>query len=305
MLKCLIIDSCLFYGVVGAGEVGRKYLRQLAREVLGEELAKKIWGRMEIIGDILVIRIPFDVKPEELKPLAERVLKELPYVKSVWGALPGVKGEYRLRDYVHLAGEKRSETIYKEYGCLFKLDITRVYISPSLSYEHYRVAKLVEPGEVVTNMFAGAGLFSIIMAKHAKPKIVYSIDINPDAYQYMVENVKLNKVEDIVIPILGDAAKVIEEKLQNTSDRVLMPYPDIALDYLIYALKALRNKGWIHIYLHVEAGKDEDPVEKAKVIAGEKLEELGVSKYEFRLGRIVRPIAPRKYQVVLDAYVEK
>ncbi|MET1160468.1 MAG: class I SAM-dependent methyltransferase family protein [Thermoprotei archaeon] len=282
----------------------RKYLRQLAREVLGEEIAKKIWGRMEIIGDILVIRVPFDLDPETLKPLAERVLQELPYIKSVWGALPGVKGEYRLRDYVHLAGEKRSETIYKEYGCLFKLDITKVYISPSLSYEHYRVAKLVEPGEVVTNMYAGAGLFSIIMAKHAKPKLVYSIDINPDAYRYMVENVKLNKVEGIVIPILGDAAKVIEEKLRDTSDRVLMPYPDIVLEHLVYAVMAIREKGWIHIYLHVEAGKEEDPVTKGMEIAGEHLASL-VKNYEFRFGRIVRPIAPRKYQIVLDTYVVK
>jgi len=283
--------------------VGRKYLRQLAREVLGEELAEKIWGRMEIIGDILVIRVPFDLKPDTLKPLAERVLKELPYIRSVWGAFPGVRGEYRLRKYVHLAGEKRSETIYKEYGCLFKLDITKVYISPTLSYEHYRVAKLVQPGEVVTNMFAGAGLFSIVMAKHAKPKTVYSIDINPDAYRYMVENVKLNRVEHTVVPILGDAAKVIEEKLAGTSDRVLMPYPDMALDYLIYALKALRMRGWIHIYLHVEADKGEDPVERAKAIAGRKLEELGIRSSEFVYGRVVRPIAPRKYQVVLDTHI--
>ncbi len=277
----------------------------IAKEVLGEELARKIWGRMEIIGDILVIRIPFDVKPEDLKPLAERVLKELPYIKSVWGGLPGVKGEYRLREYIHLAGEKRSETIYKEYGCRFKIDFTKVYISPSLSYEHYRVAQLVEPGETVTNMFAGAGFFSILIAKYSKPKIVYSIDINPDAYRYMVENIKLNKVEDKVVPILGDAAKVIEEKLQNTSDRVLMPYPDIALDYLIYAVKALKDKGWIHIYLHVEAAKEEDPVKKAEEIAREKLEELNVREYTFKYGRIIRPIAPRKYQVVLDTFVYK
>ncbi|OYT40205.1 MAG: methyltransferase [Desulfurococcales archaeon ex4484_58] len=283
----------------------RKYLRKVAREVLGEELAEKIWGRMEIIGDILVIRIPFGVDPEVLKPLAERILRDLPYIKSVWGGLPGVKGDYRLREYIHLAGEKRSETIYKEHGCRFKLDITRVYISPSLSYEHIRIAKLVEPGEIVTNMFAGAGLFSIIMAKHAKPKLVYSIDINPDAYRYMVENIRLNKVEDIVIPILGDAAKVIEEKLANSSDRVLMPYPDIALDYLVYAVKALREKGWIHIYLHIEAGKDVDPIRKGEKKAGKRLEKIGVREYCFKKGRIVRPIAPRKYQVVLDTYVHK
>lgn len=284
----------------------RKYLRALAREVLGDKLAQKIWGRMEIIGDILVIRIPFDVKPDDLKPLAERVLRELPYIKSVWGGFPGVKSEYRLREYIHLAGEKRSETIYKEYGCRFKIDFTKVYISPSLSYEHYRVAKLVKEGEVVTNMFAGAGFFSILIAKYSRPSIVYSIDINPHAYHYMVENIRLNKVEDKVIPILGDAAKVIEEKLRDTSDRVLMPYPDIVLDYLVYAVKALRDKGWIHIYLHVEAKKNMDPIEKAKLVASEKLDQIPfVNKYVFKYGRVIRQIAPRKYQVVIDTFIEK
>lgn len=280
-------------------------MRQLAREVLGEELAEKIWSRMEVVGDILIIRVPFDVDHVVLKKLAERVLSELPYIKSVWGGFPGVRGEYRLREYVHLAGEMRSETIYKEYGCRFKIDITKVYVSTTLSYEHIRVAKLVEPGEVVTNMFAGAGFFSIIIAKYSKPKLVYSIDINPHAYHYMVENIKLNKVEDKVIPLLGDAASIIMEKLVNTSDRVLMPYPDIALEYLIYAVKALRDRGFIHIYLHVEAGRDEDPIDKAKDLAVGRLMEIGVSDYMFKYGRIVRPIAPRKYQVVLDTYVVK
>jgi len=285
--------------------MGRKFLRKIACEVLDRDIVDKIWGRMEIIGDILVIRVPYGLKPDQLKPLAEKLTASLPYVKSVWGAFPGVKGEYRLREYIHLAGEYRSETIYKEHGCLFKIDFTRVYISPTLSYEHRRIAGLVREGEVVTNMFAGAGLFSIVIAKHAKPRVVYSIDINPDAYKYMVENVKLNKVENIVIPILGDAAMVIEEKLINTSDRVLMPYPDIALDYLVYAVKAIKDQGFIHVYLHVDAGKGEDPVVKAFDIVKAKLNELGVNRYDTVYGRIVRTIAPRRYQVVVDAFISK
>ncbi|MCD6301623.1 MAG: class I SAM-dependent methyltransferase family protein, partial [Staphylothermus sp.] len=154
-----------------------KFIRKIAREVLGEENARKIWGRIEIIGDIAVIRVPFDMDSEELVPLAEKIIAELPYVKSVWAGLPGVAGPYRLRKYVHLAGEKRSETIYKEHGCLFKVDITKVYVSPTLNYEHKRVAQQVKPGETVVNMFAGAGFFSIIIAKYSKPKIVHSIDI--------------------------------------------------------------------------------------------------------------------------------
>ncbi|NPA98401.1 MAG: class I SAM-dependent methyltransferase family protein [Crenarchaeota archaeon] len=281
-----------------------KFLKKIAREILGEEKASLIWGRIEIIGDIAVIRIPFGIEPEELKPLAERILQEFKYIKSVWGGLPGVSGPYRLRPYVHLAGEKRSETIYKEHGCLFKIDITKVYVSPTLNYEHRRIASLVQPREIITNMFAGAGFFSIIAAKLSRPKKVYSIDINPDAYHYMVENVRLNKVEDIVEPILGDAAKIIMERLRNTSDRVLMPYPELAIDYLKYAVQALRSKGWIHVYLHIEADRDENPYEMARGIVENKLEKL-VERYRFGTIRKVRTVKPRTYQIVVDAYVEK
>jgi tRNA (guanine37-N1)-methyltransferase len=281
-------------------------LKRLAREVLGEEIARRLWGRIEIIGDIAVIRVPFNMDPYVLKPLAERILEELKYVKSVWAGLPGVSGPYRLRKYVYLAGEKRSETIYKEHGCLFKLNITKVYVSPALNYEHIRIARLVREGEVVTNMFAGAGFFSIIIAKHAKPRRVYSIDINPDAYHYMVENIRLNKVEDIVVPILGDAAKVIEEKLVNTSDRVLMPYPELALDYLIYAVKALRDqRGFIHVYLHIRSGKGEDPLGIGEDMVIDRLKSIGLDKVVVSGKRIVRTVSPRTYQIVLDVYVEK
>lgn len=283
----------------------RKFLKKIAQEVLGLEDAERIWGRMEFIGDILLIRIPFDMDISKLRVLAERVLKEFKYVRSVWGGYPGVKTEYRIREFIHLAGDERSETIYKEHGCLFKIDFRKVYISPTLSYEHARIAKLVENGEVVTNMFAGAGLFSIVIAKHAKPRLVYSIDINPYAYQYMVENIKLNKVENIVIPLLGDAAEIIASQLRNTSDRVLMPYPDIALEYLVHAIEAIRDKGFIHIYLHVSSGRSEDPVKTAIDIVRNKIADLGYNKFMVENGRIVREVAPRRYQVVLDIHIDK
>lgn len=278
-------------------------LRRIARELFGDDLSNRIWKRIEIIGDIAVIRVPFWLKPDDLRPLAHEILRGIPYVKSVWAGLPGVSGEYRLRRYVHLAGEKRSVTIYREHGCSFRLDITKTYISPRLNYEHGRIANLVGKNEIITNMFAGVGLFSIIIAKKARPRRVYSIDINPWAYRYMVENVKLNKVEDIVVPLHGDAARIIEEKLVNTSDRVLMPLPELALDYLEYAIKALRSgKGVIHIYLHVDAAKGENPFKKAEEKLYNKLNELGVKgKVVFK--RKVRMVGPRKYQIVLDTAI--
>lgn len=280
-------------------------LKKIAREVLGEEAAERLWKRVEFIGDLALIRVPLGEDPEKLKPLAEEIIKRFNFVKSVWGALPGVEGAYRLRRHVWLAGEQRSETIYREHGCLFKVDINKVYISPSLNYEHIRVARLVRPGEVVVNMFAGAGLFSIIIAKYSRPRKVYSIDINPDAYNFMVENVFINRVVDIVEPILGDAREVINSRLVSVADRVLMPYPELALDYLVDAVKALREGGgYIHVYLHVHVDRGEHYLEKSKRIVEEKISELGVRKYRVENLRKIRNVGPRLHQTVVDLYVE-
>lgn len=227
--------------------------------------------------------------------MAEELVTRIPYIKSVWLAATPVSGEYKLRSLIHLAGEERSTTIYKEHGCRFIVDVARVFITPRLSYEHLRIARQVKWGEVVVNMFAGAGLFSIIIACKAKPKKVYSIDLNREAYELMKKNAELNRVEDIVEPIHGDAAKVIEERLQGKADRVLMPLPDLAIEYLPYALKALKGKGLVHVYLHIHAPRGVDPVSKAWEIVGENLVEA-----KLLYGRIVRPVGPRRYQVVLD-----
>ncbi|QOR93885.1 class I SAM-dependent methyltransferase family protein [Thermosphaera chiliense] len=282
-----------------------KILRELALKIYGPEKAMEVWKRIEFVGDLAIIRCPLKMTPEELKPLAESILSKFPMVKSVWAGLPGVEGPYRLRRHVHLAGEVRSETIYREHGCVFKVDINKAYVSPALNYEHKRIAKLVRQGETVVNMFAGIGLFSIIIAKYSKPDKVHSIDINPYAFEYMVENIRLNKVENIVIPYLGDAKEIIEKHLLNTADRVLMPYPELALEYFETAVKALKQRaGWIHVYLHVKSLKGKNPLKEAEEAVVKTASSVGVGKYVIENSRIVRNVGPRLVQVVVDLYVE-
>lgn len=270
--------------------------------MLGEDKARLVWARIDVVGDIAVVKVPVTgaLDLEDLKRLGQALVERVGHIRSVWAAATPVSGEYKLRTFIHLAGEERSATIYKEHGCRFKVDIRRVFITPRLNYEHMRVAKLVRPMETVVNMFAGAGLFSIIIACRARPRRVYSIDINEHAYRLMVENVRLNKVEEIVEPIHGDAARVIEDRLQGVADRVLMPLPDLAVEYLPYALKALKpRRGVIHIYLHTHAAKGEEPTLKAWSQVEDRLPQGSRLLYS----RIVRPVGPRRYQVVLDVEV--
>lgn len=280
-------------------------MRRIAEEVLGGEKARLVWSRIDIIGDIAVIKRPFTggVDLEDLKRVAAELVRRLPYIKSVWLAYSPVEGPYKTREFIHLAGEPRSETVYVEHGCRFRVDIRRVFITPRLNYEHIRIARLVEPGEVVVNMFAGAGLFSIIAACKSRPRTVYSIDVNPDAYRFMVENVRLNRVEDVVVPILGDAARVVEERLVRVADRVLMPLPELALEYLPYAVKALRGRGTVHVYLHVHYPRGTDPLKTSERLVGEALKALGV-RYKVVGSRRVRPVGPRTLQTVVDVVVE-
>ena len=279
-------------------------LRQLAREVLGEEEARRIWKRIDIIGDIAIIKAPRGFPLEKMREVAKALIEALPYIKSVWLALGGVEGRYKVRSgLVHLAGERRTETTYREHGCSFKVDIARVFITPRLSYEHRRIAELVEPGEVVVNMFAGVGLFSIIIACKVRNVKIYSIDVNPVAYRLMVKNVRLNKVEDRVVPILGDAARVVEERLRGVATRVLMPLPELALEYLPYALKALKERGHVHVYLHVHYGRGEDPRLEASRLVSQRLSNLGAPHRVIRARR-VRRVGPRIDQIVVDVEVE-
>jgi tRNA (guanine37-N1)-methyltransferase len=116
----------------------------------------------------------------------------------------------------------------------------------------------------------------------------------------MKENVRLNRVYGKVIPLLGDAKEIIEDRLRCVADRVLMPLPEKAFEYLPYALLALKKSGgWIHYYDFEHASKNEDAVEKVKLKVANRLTQLGVN-FEILFGRIVRATGPNWYQVVLD-----
>ena len=274
-------------------------LRARLEGVLTQSELNQLYSSYDIIGDIAVIRVPEPLKPKS-EAIGRAIMELHKHVKTVLMQTGPVHGELRLRRLEWAAGERRTETTHKEFGCLFKVDLGRCYFSPRLLHERMRIARLVSDGEIVINMFAGVGCFSIIIAKHSKVRRVYSIDINPDAIRYLKENAKLNRVSDIVIPILGDSKVVIRERLRGIADRVLMPLPLRAYEYLEYAKEALRSDGgWIHYYDFEHASRCEDPIEKVRRRVEERLNGLGV-EFEVPYGRIIRSVGPRWYQVVLD-----
>ena len=276
-------------------------LRALLRGKLTERELGLVFKSYDVIGDIAVIRVQKQLTHHS-EEIAEALLHQK-NINAVWRQSSPIHGDYRLRDLHWIAGEKKSTTVHKEHGSLFKVDIEKCYFSPRLAFERIRIAKLVKDNETIVNMYSGVGCYSIIIAKHSQAAKIYSIDINPDAIRCMRENILLNRVVGRVSPIEGDANKLVEGTLQGKADRTLMPLPEKAHRYLDHALSSIQPQGgWIHYYDFQHANKKESPVEKTEARVTEKLTRKNID-FELAFARIVRQTGPNWYQVALDIHI--
>ncbi len=277
----------------------KKRLKKILSDIIPTEDLTYIYNSYDFVGDIAILRLT-DASKKYSATIAETVMNLHKNVKTILAQTSPVHGDFRVRKLEYVAGENKTTTIHKESKCMFSVDVEKCYFSPRLFYERMRIAKLVEYDEIILNMFAGVGCFSVIVAKHSNAKKVYSIDVNSLAIHHMQENVRLNGVYGRVIPMFGDAKEVIEKRLCHVADRVLMPLPEKALEYLPYALVALKEVGgWIHYYDFAHAKQDENPMEKVKSKVAEKLRSL-VGDFKIPFGHVVRSTGPNWYQVVLD-----
>jgi len=257
-------------------------------------------GSFDVIGHIAIVEIP-DKTMEEKKKIAELIMSLNKHIKTVLEKKSERKGIYRIREYEFLAGEKNTETQHKEYGCTFILDPTKVYFSPRELTERQRIAEKVKDGETVLVMFSGIAPYAIQIAKkNPNVKKIVCIELNPIAVKYAKMNVRINKVEDKV-EIIEDDVRNIRNELIGTFDRIVMPLPLGAENFLDIAIKYLKDKGVIHFY---NWGKEPNVFENGEKIIEETFKKLGV-KYKILEKRKVLPYAPRKWKVCFDIFVEK
>src|SRR5213594_4706836 len=197
-------------------------LKQVLGSILSQEETAQVYSAFDQIGDIVIIKIPDELMPKK-KLIADAILGNVKTAKAVFAQVSPVRGDYRVRDLEFIAGENRTITEYREHACRFKVDIAKTYFSPRLSTERQRIAAMVGENETIVNMFAGVGTYSVVIAKANKTCRVYSIDSNSAASELDRINAKLNKVQDRVFSICGDAVEVIEASLAGQADGVLMP----------------------------------------------------------------------------------
>jgi tRNA (guanine37-N1)-methyltransferase len=273
---------------------------ELLEDKLPPHLLASLPRAIDFVGEIAIIEVPPEL--EAYKALiGEAILKAHQNVETVLAKAGAVSGTYRLREFSVIAGKPKTETIHKEYGCQFYVDLAKAYFSPRLSYEHNRVSSLVKDGETVIDMFAGVGPFAILIAKTHENVKVYAIDVNLHAVEFLQKNIRLNRVEGKVHPILGDAKQVVEEKLVAMADRVIMNLPEKAIEFVDVSCKAIKPTGGIiHFYTFINAT---DSLENVKLKFIEAVEKCGRKVEKILFSRTVRATAPHEWQAVIDSKI--
>ncbi len=268
--------------------VKRKNFREIVKEIAG---FYPKFADLKIFGDVGVLKLPPSISG--YKKIIGREVARAYRLNSVW-LDKGRAGMERTPDMEALVGNK-SEIELKENGCIFRFDLTKVMFSQGNQYEKIRIAKLVEEEEIILDMFAGIGYFTIPIMKHSRAKKCYAIEINPISYEYLIENIKLNDLENVV-PVLGDSMKVSPE---NFADRVIMGHIRCE-DFIKTAIEALRGEGWIHYHEAVPVKILERPINRIT----KEAESLNAKVTDISM-RKVKNYSPNVYHVVVDARIRK
>ncbi|WP_410509582.1 class I SAM-dependent methyltransferase family protein [Methanosarcina hadiensis] len=268
-------------------------LKEYLKCSLSETELARLPSGWHVLGDIIIVSIPDALDGKKLL-IAEALLSMYPKCRSVVRDF-GIEGQFRQPKRELLLGNE-TETIHKEHGCFFKQDVTKVMYSKGNLGERKRMSRLGK-GEVVVDMFAGIGYFSIPMAVHAGPKKIISIEINPESFAYLKENIRLNHVEDIITPIMGDCSQFAPV---DEADRVIMGYVGTTHHYLEPAMRALKNSGGILHYHetvpeYLAKTRPEERIRKAAEALGKKVEVLET--------RRIKKYSPGVLHVVIDASI--
>jgi tRNA (guanine37-N1)-methyltransferase len=267
------------------------------QELLKNKFTKKelslIPSSQERVGSILILEIPRELIKKETH-LAKAFLETVQGIITVVKKEHFHEGTYRLRKVRVLAGKKTKETTHTESGIKLKLDLEKTYFSARSANERLRISKLIKPNEEILIMFSGAAPYPLVLAKNSSVKKIWGIEINPLAHQYALNNVKLNKLESKIIIQNGDVRELLP-KIKKKFDRIIMPLPKTAEEFLDVALKKAKPNTIIHLYAFLN---ETDISKEAKVIK----EICNQNKHKVRVLRKVKcgQFSPNIFRVCFD-----
>jgi tRNA (guanine37-N1)-methyltransferase len=279
----------------------------------------------ERLGDIVILD---EDDPATAREIADAVVASDIPVKTVVNRDSKVRGELRVRDWEVLVGDD-TETVHREYGCEYLLDVAEVYFSPRLATERHRVAEQIEADERAFDMFAGVGPFVVPFAKRGAD--VVGVDLNERAVEYLRENARRNDVAERVTAIHGDVRDVVSGSSDESdgvstsgasrgwsrpqgsdgvrevapeyadwADRLVMNLPHSADEFLDAAVELAGDDCVVHYYDIQHEDDPFGPGEAAIRAAADPEYEVDVETRH-----VVRSYAPHELNVCLDVRLSR
>lgn len=182
----------------------------ILKSVLPEEHLDEIPTGFTITGHVAHLNLRKEFKPYD-SLIGQVILDKNTKIDCVVDKVSSIATQFRTFPMKVIAGKSDNLIVeQKESNCTFKFDFSKVYWNSRLHTEHDRlVTQYFQPSEVVMDVMAGVGPFSVPAGK--KETIVLANDLNPESYKYLVENIKTNKVNKFVEPFNIDGAVFIKE----------------------------------------------------------------------------------------------
>ena len=247
-----------------------------------------------VVGHVALLHL----NPELMKYATSLGKATLDYnhrLKSVAVRTGPTKGIERRPTYKVVAGSKDTVTVHIENKVRFKFDPIRMTFSGGNKGERIGISRRVKPSECVVDMFSCVGQFALHIAKGNDANVI-AIEINSEAYEFLVENIVINELEDKVTAVLGDCRVVHPTRVAN---RVIMGYLHNTEEFLPYALDTLvKEGGAIHMHKALSEKSIGDTITRITDICREY---RFVSEIEVRK---IKNYSPGVSHVVFDISVE-
>lgn len=263
-----------------------KEIKERLKGKISEEDFKKLPKKWEKYGDVLILKLKGIKNKKEVAKVYANVLN----CKAVLEDVGGIKGIERKPVFELIYGNE-TETIHVENGIKYKFDVKKIMFSSGNIDERIRMSKVAKKNEIVVDMFAGIGYFTLPIAVYSGAK-VYACEINPVAYKYLEENIVLNNVQSIVKARLGDCRIVAPKKIAN---RIIMGYLE-SMEFIPYAIDILNEEGILHFHIKC---KEENFPNKVFRKAKEIIKDKG-KKAEMIFHKKIKSYAPHIIHGVID-----
>ncbi len=272
-------------------------LKHMLQGLISEKDIEYVIKSYDTVGDICILEILPKLEKYELV-IAHAIKRAFPSIKVI-ARKAGERGDiFRVMPLRIITGEKRLHTVYKEHGVLMNVDLAKVYFSPRASHERLRLAYLVKKNEKVLVMFGGVAPYALVIAKYQPNCRVWTVELNEDAHKLAEENIRLNRAGHIVTAILGDVTTEVP-KIGERFDRIIMPFPEKAWEFLPLAVKYAAPNSTIHIVLFVKDSAIEEAKKNILNVAKKAGRDAKIAGW-----RLFGSYAPRTSRYTFDVLVK-